>query len=97
MARYLAGLNHEDTRVAVVTERAFLTALDGSCRTPIAGYAQKGADGKLHFRGLVASPNGSKIYETTRVGAFDAAEGERLGREAGEELKSKAGPDFFDW
>jgi hypothetical protein len=32
MARYLAGLNHEDTRVAVVTERAFLTALDGSCR-----------------------------------------------------------------
>jgi hypothetical protein len=66
-------------------------------RTPIAGYAQKGADGKLHFRGLVASPNGSKIFETTRVGAFDAAEGERLGREAGEELKAKAGPDFFDW
>jgi hypothetical protein len=36
-AKYLAGLNHEDTRVAVVTERAFLAALDGSCRTPIAG------------------------------------------------------------
>jgi hydroxymethylbilane synthase len=32
MAKYLAGLNHEDTRVAVVTERAFLQALDGSCR-----------------------------------------------------------------
>ncbi|KAI8469226.1 MAG: porphobilinogen deaminase [Monoraphidium minutum] len=97
MARYLAGLNHEDTRVAVVTERAFLMALDGSCRTPIAGYAQKGEDGKLHFRGLVAAPNGSKIFETTRVGAFDAAEGARLGREAGEELKKQAGPDFFDW
>ena len=97
MEKYLAGLNHEDTRVAVVTERAFLTALDGSCRTPIAGYAHKGADGKLHFRGLVASPNGSKIFETTRVGTFDAAEGAKLGREAGEELKAKAGPDFFDW
>lgn len=35
--QYLAKLNHEDTRVAVVTERAFLAALDGSCRTPIAG------------------------------------------------------------
>lgn len=97
MARYLAGLNHEETRIAVVTERAFLAALDGSCRTPIAGYARKGEDGQLHFRGLVASPNGSKIYETTRVGKFDPAEGERLGREAGEELKAQAGPDFFDW
>lgn len=36
-AKYLSKLNHEDTRVAVVTERAFLAALDGSCRTPIAG------------------------------------------------------------
>jgi hypothetical protein len=59
--RYLAGLNHEETRVAVVCERAFLAALDGSCRTPIAGYAHKGEDGKLHFKGLVARPDGSKV------------------------------------
>jgi len=45
----------------------------------------------------VASPNGSKIYETTRTGSFDAVEGERLGREAGEELKAQAGPEFFNW
>jgi hydroxymethylbilane synthase len=37
MQKYLAGLNHEETRIAIVCERAFLTALDGSCRTPIAG------------------------------------------------------------
>lgn len=37
MEKYLAGLNHEETRIAVVCERAFLAALDGSCRTPIAG------------------------------------------------------------
>ena len=40
-AAYLATLNHEDTRLAIVCERAFLTALDGSCRTPIAGHACK--------------------------------------------------------
>ena len=40
-ARLLASLNHEETRLAVVCERAFLTALDGSCRTPIAGLAQQ--------------------------------------------------------
>eukprot|EP00877_Chromochloris_zofingiensis_P013876 jgi/Chrzof1/8742/Cz03g22200.t1_PBGD1[v5.2] len=96
-AKYLAKLNHEDTRVAVVCERAFLRALDGSCRTPIAGYARRGEDGQLHFRGLVASPNGKKIHETSRTSSFDAAEAERLGREAGEELKATAGPDFFDW
>ena len=33
----LGELNHEDTRIAVECERAFLTALDGSCRTPIDG------------------------------------------------------------
>lgn len=96
-AKFLAKLNHEDTRVAVVTERAFLAALDGSCRTPIAGYARRGEDGQLHFRGLVSSTDGKKIYETSRVGAFNAEEGARLGREAGEELKAQAGPEFFVW
>ena len=96
-AKYLAGLNHEETRVAVVTERAFLSALDGSCRTPIAGYARKGEDGQLHFSGLVASTDGKKVYQTSRVGAFDAETGARLGREAGEQLKKEAGPEFFVW
>eukprot|EP00878_Enallax_costatus_P000735 GHUV01000848.1.p1 GENE.GHUV01000848.1~~GHUV01000848.1.p1 ORF type:complete len:355 (+),score=102.49 GHUV01000848.1:88-1152(+) len=96
-AKYVAALNHEDTRVAVVTERAFLAALDGSCRTPIAGYCHKGEDGQLHFKGLVASTDGKKIYETSRTGTFNAEEGARLGREAGEELKAAAGPEFFVW
>lgn len=62
-----------------------------------AGYAHRGADNQLHFKGLVASTDGTKIYETSRVGSFDAATGEQLGREAGEELKAKAGPEFFVW
>jgi len=95
--KFLAKLNHEDTRVAVVTERAFLAALDGSCRTPIAGYCRRGEDNQLHFTGLVASTDGKKIYQTSRTGTFNAEEGERLGREAGEELKSQAGPEFFVW
>lgn len=41
--KLLAALNHEETRVAIVCERAFLTALDGSCRTPIAGAPRDGA------------------------------------------------------
>ena len=50
----------------MVCERAFLAALDGSCRTPIAGLAQRGAGGGLTFRGLVAAVDGSQIFQTSR-------------------------------
>merc|ERR1719379_844469 len=40
MLRYLAALNDPDTKVCVDCERAFLAALDGNCRTPIAGQAK---------------------------------------------------------
>jgi hydroxymethylbilane synthase len=96
-AEFLAALNHEDTRLAVICERAFLTALDGSCRTPIAGHACQDADGRLSFRGLVASPDGREVHETTRSGEWTEESVLRLGREAGEELKETAGPGFFDW
>lgn len=59
-ANYLASLNHEETRLAVACERAFLETLDGSCRTPIAGYASKDEDGNCIFKGLVASPDGTR-------------------------------------
>src|SRR5262249_42796601 len=36
----LAPVNHTDTATAITTERAFLAALGGSCRTPIAGHAK---------------------------------------------------------
>ncbi|GFS37056.1 hydroxymethylbilane synthase [Actinidia rufa] len=49
MANYLASLNHEETRLAVACERAFLEKLDGSCRTPIAGYASRDEDGNCIF------------------------------------------------
>jgi hydroxymethylbilane synthase len=62
------------------------------------GYCHRGEGDKLHFTGLVASTDGKKIYQTSRVGStFSAEEGERLGREAGEELKAQAGPEFFVW
>lgn len=48
-AAALAALNHEETRLAVVCERAFLAALDGSCRTPIAGWARVSGCIRLSF------------------------------------------------
>ncbi|CAN1325476.1 Porphobilinogen deaminase, chloroplastic [Linum perenne] len=70
MAEYLASLNHEETRLAVACERAFLLTLDGSCRTPIAGYASRDENGDCIFKGLVASPDGTRgvyIFPSHRI------------------------------
>ena len=90
--QYLAALDDADTATALAAERAFLAALDGSCRTPIAGHAWI-EDGRLHLRGLVLRPNGSEAYETSRSG--DRAEAAELGAEAGAELKARMPADFF--
>jgi hypothetical protein len=38
-------------------------------------------------------PDGTALHRTRQVGT--AADCERLGREIGEELRRRAGPDFF--
>jgi hydroxymethylbilane synthase len=88
----LMAVDHPETAMALAAERAFLTVLDGSCRTPIAGYATLVA-GRLHFRGLIAKPDGSEAFETAREGT--AADAAALGADAGHELKRRAGAGFF--
>eukprot|EP00271_Cylindrocystis_brebissonii_P010286 TRINITY_DN26438_c0_g1_i1.p1 TRINITY_DN26438_c0_g1~~TRINITY_DN26438_c0_g1_i1.p1 ORF type:complete len:404 (-),score=62.30 TRINITY_DN26438_c0_g1_i1:469-1680(-) len=95
--KYLASLNHEDTRLAITCERAFLKTLDGSCRTPIAGLAQRNATGGCTFQGLVATPDGTQVLEISREGAFEEAEMIAMAEDAGKELIAKAGPGFFSW
>jgi hydroxymethylbilane synthase len=89
----LAAVDHAGTSVCVRAERALLAALDGSCHTPIAGLAET-SQGTLRLRALVARPDGSQCLTTERRG--DPASGEALGRDAGEELRGRAGPGFFD-
>jgi hydroxymethylbilane synthase len=89
---FLQPIDHPATTRALAAERAFLAVLDGSCRTPIAGHATvSGAE--LRFRGLILKLDGSEALETTRDGA--ASDAERLGADAGRELKARAGADFF--
>ncbi len=88
----LAGINHPPTATALAAERAFLAALDGSCRTPIAGHAViTGSTVRLH--GMILRPDGSEAHEAVREGHVrDAAV---LGDAAGRELRAKGGADFF--
>ncbi|MCW8971282.1 MAG: hydroxymethylbilane synthase, partial [Rhodospirillales bacterium] len=86
-------LNHPETVVRVTAERALLAVLDGSCRTPIAALAEFDDEGMLNLRGLVARPDGTEVLGTERRGA--PSDAEAMGRDAGEELKKRAGPDFM--
>jgi hydroxymethylbilane synthase len=79
----LDPLLDQATGYALMAERAFLTTLDGSCRTPIAGYAQILGD-ELHFYGEVLKEDGSAFVSVRRAGrALDAT---KLGTDAGHEL-----------
>jgi hydroxymethylbilane synthase len=69
--------------IALAAERAFLAVLDGSCRTPIAGYAHVAA-GRVAFRGMVLRADGSEVFEAAIEGA--AADAQRLGAKAGRDL-----------
>lgn len=93
MDELLAPINDAPTYDAVTCERAFLAALDGSCRTPIAGYATcEGED--LHFSGLILTPDGQTSHGIEISGKRkDAA---KLGQQAGEEVRAKAGSSFFE-
>jgi hydroxymethylbilane synthase len=85
-------VHHPDTAVALAVERAFLAELDGSCRTPIAGWARLVA-GRVVFDGEILTPDGTRARRVSRIGSPEEAAD--LGRDAGRELKSGDGAEVF--
>jgi hydroxymethylbilane synthase len=75
-----------ETGHALVAERAFLSVLDGSCRTPIAGHARM-ISGELEFRGMVLRADGSESFEVRTGGAV--ADAQRIGADAGRDLLAR--------
>ncbi len=84
----LGALAHRETALAVAAERAFMAAVEGSCRLPIAAHAMRSSDSELELRAFVADPDGSRIRRGSRRAPFpDTAEAaERLGADLGREL-----------
>ena len=93
VAAMLAPIHHEPTGAALAAERAFLAALDGSCRTPIAAHALV-AGGHIRLSGLILTPDGRQSHAAEREGRVaDAAD---IGRQAGEAARDAAGTRFFE-
>lgn len=83
----LAQLNCAHTFCAITAERAMLKTLDGSCKTPIAGYAYI-ENNILHMQAQIIAPDGSAIIEASKTSSPKDAE--LLGNDLGSQLKSRA-------
>ena len=92
VAALLAPVHHAPTGLRLAAERSFLTRLDGSCQTPIAGLAVLEAGG-LWLRGEILRPDGSASVSGELRGA--AGDGAALGVALADELLRRAGPGFF--
>jgi hydroxymethylbilane synthase len=77
-----AALDHLPTRQSVTAERAFLSALGGGCRAPIAALGTV-TGARLRLEGMVADMNGAKVLQAFSEGSTASPEetGERLARE----------------
>jgi hydroxymethylbilane synthase len=89
----LSAIEDADAKAVSHAERGLLAALDGSCRTPIGGYARLLDDGRLHLTGLVARADGSFLLRRSLAGARDDAD--RLGAELGASLRADSPRDIF--
>lgn len=89
----LAMIEDPEAKAVATAERALLAALDGSCRTPIGGYARLLPDGTLHLTGLTARPDGSFLLKRSETAAI--ADAQRLGAELGASLRRDSPADIF--
>jgi hydroxymethylbilane synthase len=90
----LAPLHHAPSAACVLAERSMLAALDGSCRTPIAGLARIDGD-RLTLDALLLSPDGTAERRGSLAGPV--ADAAAIGAALGERLRRGAGPEFgFD-
>jgi hydroxymethylbilane synthase len=62
ITQMLEAINHDETHSCVSVERLLLRLLDGSCRTPIAAYANL-AGGEITLRAMLASDDAKHLYQ----------------------------------
>lgn len=88
MLALLARFDHLPTRLAVTAERSFLHKLQGGCQVPIGAYATvdeaagQGGQPLITMVGLVAEPDGSRLFIQKDSGTDPVA----LGRELAERV-----------
>ena len=89
----LAPLDHEPTRLALQCERAFLSRLDGSCRTPMAACATIQGE-TIELRASVLSADGKDRLDAD--GSANFADAEALGVRVADDMLAKGARAILD-
>ena len=87
----LALADHRPTSTAVKAERAFLQAIGGGCKVPVAAYAQLTVD-ELHIAAMAAVPDGSRLFRVQV--SSDADDPESAGHKAAAALMDSGAADI---
>ncbi|HEY0939213.1 MAG TPA: hydroxymethylbilane synthase [Steroidobacter sp.] len=77
------ALNDAQSWQCCAAERAFAHRLEGSCQSPIAGFATLDGD-QLQLHGVIGSPDGLEMYRGSHIG--NGADAEKIGVRLAEEL-----------
>ncbi len=80
---YVRALNDPRSWQCCVAERSFAKRLEGSCQSPIAGFATLDGE-QLQLHGVVGSPDGHEMYRGSHSGTV--ADAEAIGVRLAEEL-----------
>lgn len=93
VARWIAALDHGDTRRATGAERSLLREVEGGCQVPLGAHATL-RDGRMWIDAVIASLDGSHSIEGQADGP--PAEAVSLGRELAADLLRRGGAEIMD-
>lgn len=79
--KYLAPLDHQPTRLAVLAERQFLAVLEGGCSLPVGAYATV-ADNQINMQAIVLDSSGQQIICVEGQGSDPIILGKKLAQDA---------------
>lgn len=91
---FVRALNDAQAWQCCLAERAFAQRLEGSCQSPIAGFATLTGE-QLQLHGVIGSPDGREVYRGTNTGpsgdaqAIGVALAERLLKDGAEQLLNR--------
>jgi len=87
-------LNHEETAICILAERAFLSVMGGGCQVPLACHARI-VNNSLKIVGMIGDPEGKMpVIKGFREGSLSQAQS--LGVELANELLHRGGKEILE-
>ena len=87
-------LNHEETAICILAERAFLSVMGGGCQVPLACHSRI-VNNSLKIVGMIGDPEGKMpVIKGFREGSLSQAQS--LGVELANELLHRGGKEILE-